>query len=85
MVLGKTLEESPLDCKESKPINRKENQPWISIGKTDTEAEVPILWPLDAKIWLIGKDPDAGKYWGKEEKETAEEKMVGWYHQHNGY
>ena len=60
MVLDKTLEESPLDCKESKPINPKENQPWISIGKTDTKAEVPILWPLDAKIWLIGKDPHNG-------------------------
>ena len=68
MVLEKTLE-SPLDSKEIKPVNPKGNQPWIFIGRTDAEAEAPILWPPDVKSWLIGKDPDAGKYWGQEEKE----------------
>ena len=67
MVLEKTLD-SPLDCKEIKPVNPKENQPWIFIGKTDAEAEAPILWPPDVKSWLIWKDPDAGKDWGQEEK-----------------
>ena len=67
VVLEKTLE-SPLDCKESKPVNPKINQSWISIGRTDAEAETAILWPPDAKNWLIGKDPDAGKDWRQEEK-----------------
>ena len=67
VVLEKTLE-SPLDCKEIKPVNPKGNQPWIFIGKTDAEGEAPILWPPDAKNWLIGKDPDAGKDWRQEEK-----------------
>ena len=66
VVLEKTLE-SPLDCKEIKPVNPKENQSWIFIGKTNTETEAPILWPLDAKSWHIGKDPDFGKGWGQEE------------------
>ena len=75
------LFESPLNCKEIKPVNPKGNQPWIFIGKTDAEAEAPILWSPDAKNWLIGKDPDAGKGWGQEEKGTTEDETVGWHHQ----
>ena len=75
MVLEKTLE-SPLDCKDSKPVNSKD-QSWIFIGRTDDEAEAPILWPPDAKSWLIRKDLDAGKDWRREEKGTTEDKMVG--------
>ena len=67
-----------LDCKEIQPVNPKGNQFWIFIGKTDAEAEVPILWPPDAKSWLIGKDPNAGKDW-RQEKRTTDE-MVGWHH-----
>ena len=78
VVLEKTLE-SPSDCKEIKPVNPKVNQSWIVIGRTDAEAEAPILWPPDAKNWLIGKDPDAGKDWGQEEKGTTENEMVGWH------
>ena len=74
-MLEKTLE-SPLDCKEIKAINLKGNRPWVFIGRTDAEAEAPILWPPDAKNWLIGKDPDARKDWGQEEKWVAEGKMV---------
>ena len=70
VVQEKTFE-SPLDCKEIQPVNPKGNQPWIFIGRTDTKAEAPILWPPDGKSWLIGKDPDAGKDWGQEEKEVA--------------
>ena len=66
-----------LDCKEIKPVNPKRNQTWIFIGRTDAEAEAPILWPPDAKNWLTGKDPDAGKDWGQAEKETMQEGMVG--------
>ena len=73
----KTLE-SPLDCKEIKPVNPKGNQPWIFIGRTDAEA--PILWSPDAKSWLIGKDPHAGKDWWQEEKGTTEDEMVEWHH-----
>ena len=80
MVLKKTIE-SPLDCKEIQPVNPKGNQSWIFIGRTDAEAETPILWPPDAKNWLIGKDPDAGKDWRQEEKGTAEDEMVRWQHQ----
>ena len=79
VVLEKTLE-SPLDCKEIKPVNPKRNQPWIVIGRTDAEAEAPILWPPDAKNRLTGKDSDTGKDWRHEEKGMAEDKMVGWYH-----
>ena len=79
--LEKTLE-SPLDRKEVKPVNPKGNQPWIFIGKTNAEA--PILWPPDAKNWLIGKDTDAGKYW-RQEKGTTEDEMVGWHHWLNGH
>ena len=78
VVLKKTLE-SPLDCKEIKPVNSKGNQSWIFIGKTDAKAETPILWPPDAKNWLIGKDPDAGKDWGREEKGPTEDEMFGWH------
>ena len=78
-VLEKTLE-SPLDCKEIKPVNLKGNQSWIFIGRTYAEAEAPILWPPDTKKWLIGKDPDAGKDWRQEEKGMTEDEMVGWYH-----
>ena len=80
VVLEKTLE-NPLDCKEIQPVNPKGNQAWIFIGRTDVEAETPILWPPDAKNWLIGKDPDAGKDWRQEEKRTIENEMVGWHHQ----
>ena len=77
VMLEKTLE-SHLDCKENQPVNPKGNWFWIFIGKTDAETEAPILWPPDAKNWLIWKDPDAGKDWKQEEKGTAE--MVGWHH-----
>ena len=79
VVLEKTLE-SPMDCKEIKPVNSKGNQPWIFIGRTDAEAEAPILWSPDAKSRLIGKDPDSGKDWGQEEKEATEDEMVGRHH-----
>ena len=84
MVLEKTLE-NPLDSKEIQPVNPKGNQSWIFIGRTDTEAEVPILWPPDAKNWLNGKDPDAGKDWRWEEKGMTEDEMVGWHHWLNGH
>ena len=77
--------ESPLDCKEIKPVNPKGNQPWIFIGRTDAAAEAPILWPPDAKSWLFGKDPDAGKDRRQEEKGTTEDEMVGWHHWLNGH
>ena len=83
VVLEKTLE-SHLDCKEIQPIHPKGNQSWIFIGRTDVEAETPILWPPDAKSWLIWKDPDAGKYRRQEEKGMTEDEMVGWHHQLNG-
>ena len=79
VVLEKTLE-SPLDCKEIQPVHPKGNQSWIFIGRTDTEAETPILWPPDAKNWLIWKDPDAGEDWRREEKGTTEDEMAGWHH-----
>ena len=79
VVLEKTLE-SPLDCKEIQPVHHKGNQSWIFIGRTDAEAETPVLWPPDAKNWLTGKDPDAVKDWRREDKETTEDEMVGWYH-----
>ena len=84
VVLEKTLE-SPLGCKEIKPINPKGNQSWIFIGRTDAEAEALILWPPDGKNWLIGKDPDAGKDWRWEEKGTTEDEMVGWHPWLNGH
>ena len=83
VVLEKTLE-SPLDSKEIQPVHPKGNQSWIFIGRTDVEAETPILWSPDAKNWLIWKDPDAGKDWRREEKGTTEDEMVGWHHRLNG-
>ena len=77
LVLEKTLE-SPLDCKEIQPIHPKGDQSWVFTGRTDIEAETPILWPPDAKNWLIWKDPDAGKDWGQEEKGRTEHEMAGW-------
>ena len=84
VVLEKTLE-SPLDCKEMKPVNPKGNQSWIFTGRTDAEAETPILWPLDGKNWLIAKDPDAGKDWTQEEKGMAVDEMIGCHHWFNGH
>ena len=78
-VLEKTLE-SPLDCKEIQPVHPKDRS-WVFIERTNAEAEMPILWLPHAKSWLIGKDPDAGRDWGQEEKETTEDEMAGWHHQ----
>ena len=80
--LEKTLE-SPLDCKEIQPVHPKGNQSWIFTGRTDAEAETPILWPPDAQNWLIGKDPDAGKDWRQEEKGARVDEIVGWPHRLN--
>ena len=82
MVLEKTLE-SPLDCKEVHPVHPNGNR--IFIGTTDAKAETPVFWPPDTKNWLIGKDPDAGKDWGQEEKGMTEDEMVGWHHWLNGH
>ena len=82
VVLEKTLE-SPLDCKETQPVNSKGNQWWIFIGRTDSEAEAPTFWPPGVKSWLIGKDPDARKDWGQEEKCMTEDEMAGWHHRLN--
>ena len=84
MVLEKTLE-SPLDCKEVKPVNSKGNQPSTFTGMTDAEAEAPIFWAPDAKSWLTRKDPDAGKDSRQEEKGMTEDEMVGWHHRFNGH
>ena len=84
MMLEKTLE-SPLDCKEIQPVHPKGDQSWVFIGRTDVEAETPILWAPDAKNWLIWKDPDARKDWRQEEKGMTEDEMVGWHHRHNGH
>ena len=83
VVLEKTLE-SPLDCKEIKPVNPKRHQPWIFIGRIDAEAETLIIWSPDAKNWLIWKDPAAGKDWGQE-KGITEDEMVGWHHRVHGH
>ena len=83
MVLEKTLE-SPLDCEEIQAVHPKGDESWVFIGRTDAEAETPILWPPDAKGRLIGKDPDAGRDWG-EEKGMTEEEMAGWHHRLNGH
>ena len=77
--------ESPLDCKEIQLVHPKGNQSWIFIGRTDANAEVPIVWPPVVKSWFIGKDPDAGKDWRQEEKGTTEDEMVGWQHQLDGH
>ena len=79
MVLEKTLE-SPLDWKEIQPVHPKGDQSWAFIGRLDVEAEAPVLWPPDAKSRLIGKDSDAGKGWGQEEKGMTEGEMAGWHH-----
>ena len=84
VMLEKTLE-SPLDCKKTKPVNPKGNQFWILIGRTDAEAETPILWSPDAKNWLIWKDPNVGEDWSREEKGVTEDEMVGWHHWLNGH
>ena len=78
VVLEKSLE-SPLNCKEIKAVSSKGNWSWVFIGRTDGEAEAPILWPPDVKNWLIWKDPDAGKDWRQEEKGMTNDEMVGWY------
>ena len=82
VMLQKALQ-NPLNSKESQPVNHKGNQPWIFIGKIDAEA--PIFWSPDVKSWLIGKDPDAGKDWGQEEKRVTEDEMVGWHHWLSGH
>ena len=84
VILEKTLE-SPLGCKEIQLVHPKGDQSWVFIGRTDAEAETPILWRPDVKRWLIWKDPDAGKDWGQEEKEYTEDKVVGWHHKLNGH
>ena len=84
MVLEKTLE-NPLDCKEIKPVHPKGNPSWIFIGRTDAKAEPPILWPPHAKSWLSGKDPDAGRDWGQEEKGMTEDEMAGLHHRPDGH
>ena len=84
VVLEKTLER-PLNCKEIQPVHPKGDQSWVFFGRTDAEAETPILCPPHAKSWLIGKDPDAGRDWGQEEKGTKEDGMAGWHHQLNGH
>ena len=83
VVLEKTLE-GPLDCKEIEPVHPKGDQSWVFIGRTDVDAETPILWPSDVKSWLIWKDPHAGKDWGQEEKGTTEDERVGWHHRLDG-
>ena len=84
VVLEKTLE-SPLDCKEIQPVHPKGDHSWVFIGRTDVEAETPILWPPQAKSWLIGKDPDSWRDWGQEEKGMTEDEMAGWCHQLDGH
>ena len=84
MVLEKTLE-NPLDYKDIQPVHPKGDQSWVFIGRTDTEAETPILWPPHVKSWLIGRDFDVGRDWGQEEKETTEDEMAGWHHQFDGH
>ena len=84
VVLEKTLE-SPLDCKEIQPVHPKGDQSWVFTGRTEVEAETPILWPPDVKNWLTGKDPDAGKDWGQEEKRRTEDEMFGWHHWLDGH
>ena len=84
MVLEKTLE-SPLDCKEIQPVHPKGDQSWVFTGRTDSEAEMPILWPPNVKSCRIGKDPDAERDWGQEEKGTTEDEMAGWHHRLDGH
>ena len=84
VVLEKTFK-NPLDCQEIQPVHPRGNHSRIFIGRTDVEAETPVFWPHDAKSWLIGKDPDVGKYWRQEEKGTTEDGMVRWHHQLDGH
>ena len=84
VVLEKTLE-SPSDCKEIQPVHSKGDQPWVFFGRNDVKAETPVLWPPHGKSWLIGKDPEAGRDCGQEEKGMAEDEMAGWYHWLNGH
>ena len=84
MVLEKTLE-GPLDCEEIKPVNPNGNHLWILTGRTEAEAEAPTVWPPDARCQLTGKDPDAGRDWGQEEKGMTEDEMVGWHHWLSGH
>ena len=77
--------ESPLDCKEMQPVHPKGAQSWVFIGRTDAEAETPVLWPPHAEGWLIGKDPDAGRDWGQEEKGMTEDEMAGWHNRLDGH
>ena len=83
VVLEKILE-SPLDCKESKPVDLKGDPPWIFTGRTDAEAEAPVFWSSDVKSWLIGKDPDAGKDWEQKKRALVDE-VVWWPHQYNAH
>ena len=83
LVLEKTLE-SPLDCKEIQPVHSKRDQSWVFFGRTDAKAETPIIWPPHGKSWLIGKDSDAGRDWGQEEKGTTQDEMAGWHHRLDG-
>ena len=83
-VLEKTLE-SPLNCKEIQPVSPKGDQSWVFTGRTDAEAETPVLWPPHEKSWLIGKDPDAGRDWGQEEKGMTEDEIAGWHHRFDGH
>ena len=82
-MLKKTLE-SPLDCKEIQPVHSKGDQPWVFFGRNDAKAETLVFWPPRAKSWLIGKDSDAGRDWGQEEKVTTEDEMAGWHHRLDG-
>ena len=84
VVLEKTLE-SPLDCKEIHPVHSEGDQPWDIFGRNDAKAEAPVLWPPHEKSWLIGKDSDAGRDWGQEEKGTPGDELAGWHHQFNGH
>ena len=84
MVLEKTLE-TPLDCKEIQPVHSEGDQSRVFFGRNDAKAETPVLWPPHAKSWLIGKDSDARRGWGQEEKGTTEDEMVGWHHQLDGH
>ena len=84
MVLEKVLE-GPLDCKEIQPVHPKGNEPWDFFGRNDAEAETPVLWPSRAKSRLIGKDSDAGRDWGPEEKGTTEDEKAGWHHGLDGH
>ena len=84
VVLEKTLE-SPLDCKEIQPVHSKGDRSWVFFGRNDADAETPVLWPPHAKSWLIGKDPDAGRDWGQEEKGMTEDEMAGWHHRLDGH